>query len=134
MAKMYRVYSVIARPRQEDFWLNIGIAYAHENGDGFNVMLQALPLNLIRLRGRLALPELPALGLELLEPRWPLRSRRLLLAWKVLRLAGVAFGGRGGRPELHGRIGIDFWFFRSPRINFVPSPVSRKYQSGGRPS
>jgi hypothetical protein len=45
MAKMYRVYSVIARPKQEDFWLNIGMAYAHEKGDGFNVMLQALPLH-----------------------------------------------------------------------------------------
>ena len=45
MAKMYRVYSVIARPRQEDFWLNIGMAYAHEKGDGFNVVLQAPPLH-----------------------------------------------------------------------------------------
>jgi hypothetical protein len=45
MAKMYRVYSIIERPKQEDFWLNIGIAYAHEKGDGFNVVLQALPLH-----------------------------------------------------------------------------------------
>ena len=41
MAKMYRVYFVIERPKQEDFWLNIGMAYAHEKGDGFNVILQA---------------------------------------------------------------------------------------------
>jgi hypothetical protein len=50
MAKMYRVYSVIERPKQDDFWLNIGTAFAHEKGDGFNVVLQALPLN-----GRLVL-------------------------------------------------------------------------------
>jgi hypothetical protein len=41
---MYRVYSVIERPKQEDFWLNIGMAFPHEKGDGFNVILQALPL------------------------------------------------------------------------------------------
>ena len=45
MAKMYRVYSVIERPKQDDFWLNIGMAYPHEKGDGFNVVLQALPLH-----------------------------------------------------------------------------------------
>jgi hypothetical protein len=44
-AKMYRVYSIIERPKQDDFWLNIGMAYAHEKGDGFNVVLQALPLH-----------------------------------------------------------------------------------------
>lgn len=45
MAKMYRVYSIIERPKQDDYWLNIGVAFPHENGDGFNVMLQALPLH-----------------------------------------------------------------------------------------
>ncbi len=43
--KMYRVYSVIERPKQEDFWLNIGVAFPHDKGDGFNVILQALPLH-----------------------------------------------------------------------------------------
>src|SRR5262245_43887319 len=38
MAKMYRVYSIIERPKQEDFWLNIGVAYPHEKGHGFNVV------------------------------------------------------------------------------------------------
>ena len=47
MAKMYRVYSIIERPKQEDFWLNIGVAFPHEKGDGFNIMLQALPLWLL---------------------------------------------------------------------------------------
>ena len=42
---MYRVYSIIERPKQDDYWLNIGVAFPHENGDGFNVILQALPLH-----------------------------------------------------------------------------------------
>jgi hypothetical protein len=33
--KMYRVYSVITRAKQDDFWLNIGTAFPHEKGDGF---------------------------------------------------------------------------------------------------
>lgn len=45
MAKMYRVYSIIERPKQDDYWLNIGVAFPHENGDGFNIILQALPLH-----------------------------------------------------------------------------------------
>jgi hypothetical protein len=43
IAKMYRVYSVIARPKQDDFWLNIGTAFPHKKGGGFNILLQALP-------------------------------------------------------------------------------------------
>ena len=42
--KMYRVYSVVPRPKQDDYWLNIGAAFPHESGDGLNVILQALPL------------------------------------------------------------------------------------------
>ena len=45
MAKMYRVYSIIERPKQDDYWLNVGVAFPHEKGDGFNVILQALPLH-----------------------------------------------------------------------------------------
>ncbi len=45
MARMYRVYSIIERPKQDDYWLNIGVAFPHENGDGFNIILQALPLH-----------------------------------------------------------------------------------------
>ena len=45
MAKMYRVYSIIERPKQEDYWLNIGVAFPHDKGDGFNLILQALPLH-----------------------------------------------------------------------------------------
>ena len=48
----FRAYTVIKRdgkdaegkPR-EDFWLNVGVAFPHEDGEGFNLLLQALPLD-----------------------------------------------------------------------------------------
>jgi hypothetical protein len=45
MAKINRVYSIIERPKQEAYWLNIWVAFPHEKGDGFNLLLQALPLH-----------------------------------------------------------------------------------------
>jgi hypothetical protein len=39
----HRAYSVIKREGQDDYWLNLGLAFAHKDGKGFNVMLQALP-------------------------------------------------------------------------------------------
>ena len=42
--KMYHVYSIVPRPKQDDYWLNIGVAFPHDDGQGLNVMLQALPL------------------------------------------------------------------------------------------
>jgi len=44
MAKRYTVYTIVKRERKDDFWLNIGVAFPHEDGKGFNVFLQALPL------------------------------------------------------------------------------------------
>ena len=41
----HRAYSVIRREGQDDFWLNVGIVFPHKDGDGFNIMLQALPLD-----------------------------------------------------------------------------------------
>ena len=41
----FRVYSVIPREGKDDYWLNIGLAFPHQDGKGFNIMLQALPLN-----------------------------------------------------------------------------------------
>ena len=38
--KMYRVYSIVPRPKQDDYWLNIGVAFPHDDGLGLNVMLQ----------------------------------------------------------------------------------------------
>lgn len=46
MAKpAYRAYTVIKREGKEDFWLNLGVAFAHEDGEGFNLLLQALPID-----------------------------------------------------------------------------------------
>jgi hypothetical protein len=42
--KMYRVYTIVERPKQDDYWLNIGAAFPHEDGKGFNVILQAHPI------------------------------------------------------------------------------------------
>jgi hypothetical protein len=39
----HRVYTVVKREGQDDFWLAIGAAFAHKDGKGFNVVLQALP-------------------------------------------------------------------------------------------
>jgi hypothetical protein len=41
----HRAYSVIHREGQDDFWLNIGLAFPHKDGGGFNIMLQAFPLD-----------------------------------------------------------------------------------------
>lgn len=41
----HRVYTVIKRDGQDDYWLNIGATFPHQDGKGFNVMLQALPLD-----------------------------------------------------------------------------------------
>ena len=41
----HRVYTVIRREGQDDYWLNIGLAFSHKDGKGFNVVLQALPLD-----------------------------------------------------------------------------------------
>ena len=52
----HRVYTLIARKNEkgddEPFWLNIGSAFAHSDGKGFNLVLQALPLD-----GKLVLRE-----------------------------------------------------------------------------
>jgi hypothetical protein len=42
--KMYRVYAIVQRPKQDDYWLNIGAAFPHEDGKGYNVILQAHPI------------------------------------------------------------------------------------------
>ncbi len=41
----HRAYSVIRREGQDDFWLNLGLAFPHKDGKGFNLILQALPLD-----------------------------------------------------------------------------------------
>ena len=45
----YTAYTVVKRQgkdgAQDDFWLNIGAAFMHQDGDGYNIVLQALPIN-----------------------------------------------------------------------------------------
>ena len=42
----FRAYTVIKRAEgQEDFWLPIGAAFMHQDGDGYNIVLQALPID-----------------------------------------------------------------------------------------
>lgn len=41
----HRAYSVIRREGQDDFWLNVGLVFPHKDGAGFNIILQALPLD-----------------------------------------------------------------------------------------
>lgn len=43
--KMHRVYSIVPRENAKDYWLNIGVAFPHKDGKGWNLNLQALPLN-----------------------------------------------------------------------------------------
>ena len=41
----HRAYSVIRREGQDDFWLNLGLVFPHKDDGGFNIMLQAFPLD-----------------------------------------------------------------------------------------
>ncbi len=41
----HRAFSVIKREGQDDFWLNIGLAFPHKDGKGLNIVLQAFPLD-----------------------------------------------------------------------------------------
>jgi DNA-binding NtrC family response regulator len=53
----YCVYSVIACDGQHDRWLKIGLAIPHPDRQGFNVMLEALPLNAKLVLRKLAAEE-----------------------------------------------------------------------------
>ncbi|MDR3470358.1 MAG: hypothetical protein P4M09_01475 [Devosia sp.] len=41
----HRAYSVIRREGQDDYWLNVGLVFPHKDNGGFNIMLQAFPLD-----------------------------------------------------------------------------------------
>ena len=41
----HRAYAVVKREDAEDFWINIGAAFPHQDGKGFNVVVQALPID-----------------------------------------------------------------------------------------
>jgi hypothetical protein len=40
----YKAYTVVKSEGKDDFWLAIGAAFPHQSGDGFNIILQALPI------------------------------------------------------------------------------------------
>lgn len=50
----HRAYVVVKREGADDFWINVGAAFAHQDGKGFNIMLQALPVD-----GKIVLREPP---------------------------------------------------------------------------
>jgi hypothetical protein len=41
----YRAFTVVKREGTDDFWLPIGAAFAHQDGEGLNLVLQALPID-----------------------------------------------------------------------------------------
>lgn len=46
MAKpSHRAYTVIKREGKEDYWLNLGVAFEHDDNAGYNLLLQALPID-----------------------------------------------------------------------------------------
>ena len=46
MAKpAYNAYTVIKREDKDDFWLKLGVCFPHEDGEGFNLLLNALPVD-----------------------------------------------------------------------------------------
>ena len=64
----HRAYSVIQREGQDDYWLNIGLVFPHKDNGGFNIMLQAFPLD-----GKIVCREITE-GEEPTENVTPLRS------------------------------------------------------------
>ena len=41
----FNAYTVIKREDKDDYWLKIGSVFPHADGDGFNLLLQATPLD-----------------------------------------------------------------------------------------
>ena len=41
----HRAYAVIRRDGQDDYWLNIGLVFSHNDEGGFNILLHAVPLD-----------------------------------------------------------------------------------------
>ena len=77
----HRAYSVIRREGQDDFWLNIGLVFPHKDGNGFNMILQAFPLD-----GKIVFREITEDGTE--EAAAPPSGRQ-----------GPPRGGQGARQR-----------------------------------
>lgn len=41
----FRAFTVVKREGTDDFWLPIGAAFPHQDGEGYNLVLQALPID-----------------------------------------------------------------------------------------
>src|ERR1700733_4941633 len=41
----HRAYVVVKREGADDFWINVGAAFAHSDGKGFDIMVQAVPID-----------------------------------------------------------------------------------------
>ena len=65
----HRAYSVIKREGQDDYWLNIGLVFPHKDNGGFNIVLQAFPLD-----GKIVCREITAEDEQPTENGTPLRS------------------------------------------------------------
>ena len=39
-SQMHGVFSVIERPKKDDFWHKVGVAFPHKDGKGWNVLLE----------------------------------------------------------------------------------------------
>ena len=59
----HRAYSVIRREGQDDYWLNIGLVFPHKDGSGFNLILQAFPLD-----GKIVVREIAEDAAEEVQP------------------------------------------------------------------
>jgi len=66
----FTAYTVVKREGQDDFWLNIGAAWMHQDGEGFNVILQALPID-----GKIVLRPPKAQGEQPQEAPKPAKTR-----------------------------------------------------------
>ena len=67
----HRAYSVIRREGQDDYSLNIGLVFPHKDSGGFNIMLQAFPLD-----GKIVCREITAEDEEGTGTVTPLRSEQ----------------------------------------------------------
>ena len=66
----HRAYSVIKREGRDDYWLDLGLVFPHKDGRGFNILLQAFPLD-----GKIVCREITA-DEEQTDTVTPLRSQQ----------------------------------------------------------
>jgi hypothetical protein len=83
----YRCYTVIKREGKDDYWLNLGVCFAQEDGEGFNLLLQAMPLD----------------GKIVLRRYRRTRKRRSLKAKATGSSAGSRAVSRSGGPSVSHR-------------------------------